>query len=168
MGSVPFVSGEIAEDFASYYLTSQQQPSIVYLGVRVEPASGTVRAAGGVLVQPLPGCPEETLDDLAALSSSIGTFAKRLDDGERPEDILSDIFRELGFEEVAQVTPAYRCDCSRDRIEQALLSVGKKELTDMIHEDHGAQVQCHFCNKTYTFTEQELIRLLERAEKTES
>lgn len=168
VGSTALVCGEIAEDFAQYYAVSQQQPSLVYLGVRVEPSGGVTRAAGGVLIQPLPGCTEETLDRLTELAPAVAAFAKRLDGGEEPEAVLSDLLGPLGWTTVGSGVPAYRCDCSRTRIEQALISVGAKDLTEMMEEDHGAAVQCHFCNKNYPFTEQDLRDLLERATSRES
>lgn len=167
VGRVNLVSGEIAEDFTAYYAQSQQQPSIVYLGVRVHPEQRFVRAAGGILVQPLPNCPDATLDALQALAPRITTLAKALDEGRGLWDIVSDVFGSLEPELVLTQTPCYRCDCSRERIMQALISVGREELTAMIEEDHGAEVQCHFCNQRYRFSEAQLKQLLWSATKGE-
>ena len=160
VGSVNLVSGEIAEDFAAYYAQSQQQPSLIYLGVRVQPQTGAVRAAGGILVQPLPGCPEAEIDRLQALADQVAKLAQRLDNAEALWTIVGDIFSEMRPQKLAQAEPRYHCDCSRARIEQALVSVGRDELTAMINQDHGAEVQCHFCNQTYRFSEAQLKRLL--------
>lgn len=160
VGSTHLVSGEIAEDFAQYYLTSEQQPSIVYLGVRENAETGEVRAAGGIIVSPLPGCPDETIEKLTALAPQIATLAKRLDDGETLQTVIDNIFVGMNPVIVSTRRPQYRCDCSRERIEKALIAVGAEELNDMIHEDHGAEVTCHFCNKTYRFTELQLKTLL--------
>ena len=163
VGSSPIVSGEIAEDFANYLLTSQQEPSIVYLGVRVSVEDGTVLAAGGVVAEPMPGCQDSLIDRLAGTADRIGTLAKRLETGEELKDVILDIFREFEPRILSEAVPHYRCDCSRERIEKALISVGKEELTSMIEEDHGAEVKCHFCNAVYRFSEAELKMLLYRA-----
>ena len=160
VGSVDLVSGEIAEDFAQYYAQSQQQPSIVYLGVRVHPSTGRVRAAGGILVQPLPACAEETISALEGLGARIATLAQSLDDGSSLSDALASIFDGCGLSVLSSAEPHYRCDCSRERIARALLAVGAEELTKMMEEDHGAEVQCHFCNSVYRFSEEELSALL--------
>lgn len=164
VGSTRLVSGEIAEDFAQYYLTSEQQPSIVYLGVREDAENGNVRAAGGIIVSPLPNCPEETIEKLTALAPRIATLTERLDGGEALQDVVNDLFTELDPVIVDTRKPQYRCDCSRGRIEKALIAVGTEELTAMINEDHGAEVTCHFCNTTYRFTELQLKTLLLQAQ----
>ncbi|MEG1525397.1 MAG: Hsp33 family molecular chaperone HslO [Clostridia bacterium] len=160
VGTCNLVSGEIAEDFAQYYLTSQQQPSIVYLGVREWAESGTLRAAGGMLVQPMPFCPDETVDLLQARAERITSLSKQLDEGTSLNEILMELFGDLDLVIMAERRPRYHCDCSRHRIEQALISVGAEELKDMIEHDHGAEVQCHFCNRTYRFSEAQLTALL--------
>ena len=164
VGSVALSSGEIAEDFLQYYILSQQQPSIVYLGVRVHPNSGRVRAAGGILVQPMPGCGDAVVSQLERMGDTIATLTKSLDDGMPLSDILSDMFAGLGVRIVSEAKPRYRCDCNRERIEQALIAVGGKELREMIEEDHGAELTCHFCNSVYRFDETELRALLSSAE----
>ena len=165
VGNCPLVSGEIAEDFAQYYAVSEQQPSIVYLGVRVHPATGRVRAAGGLLIQPLPGCPEETVDALQALAPKAAALAKRLDEGTLLPAFLAELFEGASLSLLDERLPRYRCDCSRRRVERALISTGAAELRDMIEQDGGAEVQCHFCNKTYRFTAEQLTALLARATK---
>jgi len=160
VGVCNLISGEIAIDFAQYFTVSEQQPSLVYLGVRLEAETGDVRSAAGVLVQPLPGCPEAIIDTLQERANEISTLAKRIDDGEDFEAALTEIFEGLDFEIVNRFTPILRCDCSRNRIERALISVGEQELRDMIDEDGGAQVTCHFCNTVYEFSAEELEKLL--------
>lgn len=163
VGVCNLISGEIAVDFAQYFTVSEQQPSLVYLGVRIDAASGDVRAASGVLVQPLPDCPNETIDILQARASEITTLTRRIDDGETLESALAALFDDLDFHIVERFSPVYRCDCTRERIERALISVGADELTDMIERDGGAEVKCHFCNAAYRFTADELSALLCRA-----
>ncbi len=160
VGGIHLVSGEIAEDFAAYYARSQQQPTLIYLGVRVHPQTGGVRAAGGILVQPLPDCPETEINRLQALADRVAALAQRLDNGEALWPIISDIFSGMRPQKLTEAEPRYHCDCSRARIEQALVSVGRDELTAMINQDHGAEVQCHFCNQYYRFSEAQLRRLL--------
>lgn len=167
VGLCNLVSGEIAIDFANYYAASLQRPALVYLGVREDANTGEVRAAAGVFAEPLPGCPEETIDNLQALSDEIATFSERLDAGETLEALIGRVFGELGAEIAGESEPSYRCDCSRERVERALISIGEKELLSMIEEDHGAEVACRFCDKKYRFSESELHRLLEYATKRE-
>ena len=168
VGVCNIVSGEIAVDFAQYFTVSEQQPSLVYLGVRMDATSGEVRAASGVLVQPLPGCPDETIDALQARADAITTLTRRLDDGAAFESVLAELFDGLDFRIVERFTPVYQCDCTRERIERALISVGAEELQDMIERDGGAQVKCHFCNAVYEFTAAELSDLLRMAKSEDN
>ena len=160
VGLSNIVSGEIAMDFANYYAASLQRPALVYLGVRVRADQGEVRAAAGVFAEPLPGCPDEIIDRLQAKSEEIAQFSERLDAGETPQELLESAFGEFGLVYASEREPLYRCDCSRERIERALISTGAVELSDMIDEDHGAEVTCRFCDKIYTFTEEDLRALL--------
>jgi len=163
VGLSNLVSGEIAMDFANYYAASLQRPTLVYLGVRVRSDTGDVRAAAGVLAEPLPGCPDDVIDRLQAKSESIAQFSERLDAGETPEELLESAFGELGLVYAGEREPFYHCDCSRERIERALISTGAEELLGMIEEDHGAEVSCRFCDKVYQFSEEDLRALLHAA-----
>ena len=167
VGLSNLVSGEVAMDFANYYAASLQRPVLVYLGVRVRTDSGDVRAAAGVFAEPLPGCPEEVIDSLQAKSVDIAQFSERLDAGETPEELLESAFGEFELVYAGERTPLYRCDCSRERIERALISTGHTELSEMIEEDHGAEVTCRFCDKIYAFTEEDLRALLNAASQRE-
>ncbi len=164
VGSVNLVSGEIAEDFLQYYVLSQQQPSIVYLGVRVHPVTGRVRAAGGILVQPMPGCDETVISQLEGMGGVISSLTESLDNGTSLPNALQDMFSEMDLRIVSEAEPHYRCDCNRERIERALIAVGASELKQMIEEDHGAELTCHFCNSVYRFDEAELSALYRSAE----
>ncbi|MDO4571973.1 MAG: Hsp33 family molecular chaperone HslO, partial [Clostridia bacterium] len=115
-GSCKLVSGEIAEDFAQYFYTSQQQPSLVYLGVRVQADSGEILSAGGLLCQPLPGCPEETLDEAARLGGRIAGLSAALEARMEPERFLMEAFQSLGPVVLERREPRCVCDCSRERI----------------------------------------------------
>lgn len=163
VGFCNLVSGEIAIDFANYYAASLQRPALVYLGVREDANTGSVRAAAGLFAEPLPGCPEDVIDRLQALGETIASLSERLDAGETPEAFLQRVFGELGLEIVGEREPKYVCDCTRERVERALISLGRAELTDMIEQDHGAEISCRFCDKVYQFNEEELTQLLESA-----
>jgi molecular chaperone Hsp33 len=163
VGFCNLVSGEIAIDFANYYAASLQRPALVYLGVREDANTGNVRAAAGLFAEPLPGCPEDVIDRLQTLSDSIASLSERLDAGETPEAFLQRVFGELGLEIVGEREPKYVCDCTLERVERALISLGRAELTDMIEQDHGAEISCRFCDKVYQFSEDALTQLLESA-----
>lgn len=163
VGLCNLVSGEIAVDFANYYAASLQRPVLIYLGVRVRSENGEVRAAAGVFAEPMPGCPDEVIDRIQAKSEDISRFSERLDEGETPEELLESVFGEFGLIYAGEREPLYRCDCSRERIERALISIGYDELLGMIEEDHGAEVTCRFCDKIYQFTEEDLRALLSAA-----
>ena len=165
VGMCHLVSGEIAEDFAEYFTASEQQPSLVYLGVRLEPVSGDVLGAGGLLIQPLPDCPAEHVDYVMTKANHIPRLTERLSGGENLKDIVLSLFPEGDVSFTDELHPAYRCDCSRERMERALLSLGREELSQIIEEDGQAELSCHFCNSKYTFTKAELERLLQEGAK---
>ena len=165
VGRCNLVSGEIAEDLAQYFALSEQQPSLVYLGVRVDSQSGRVRAGGGLILQPLPNCPEAELDLLQARADGIKTLAGLLDEGASLEKALEQLFSGIDWRITETRLPEFRCDCSRERLEEVLLSLGRQELEDMMQKEHGAELTCHFCNTKYRFSEEELRRLLEEAEE---
>ena len=161
VGQTRMVSGEIAEDMAFYLTVSEQTPSLVSLGVLCE--AGHVQGAGGVLIQPLPGCSEEVLQRLEALAPHLAGVSTMVRELGSAEALAAHALGGFTYEVLQQTAPALLCDCSRERIERALLSMGEGELRDMIAEQHGAQVSCHFCNKTYDFTEHELLELIREA-----
>lgn len=165
VGSSHLVSGEIAEDFAQYLAASQQQPSLVYLGVRLQADTGGVLAAGGVLVQAMPGCADDTLDAATATQERIAGFSKALESGVDAEAFLLETFCEFSPVILGAAEPLYRCDCSRERIERALLSVGRDELIDMMETDGGAELSCDFCHTRYRFTKDELRTLIREADR---
>jgi len=162
VGECALASGEIAEDFAQYYAVSQQTPSLVYLGVRVKPDTGKVLAAGGVLIQPLPGCPEEDIQFLQERAQAIAGLTRRLEEGQALEAALFEALGERPAIE-GRIIPRWECDCSRQRTEQALIALGREELHDMIEEDGGAELTCHFCLRRYQFSADDLTALLREA-----
>ena len=159
VGQTRLVSGEIAEDIAFYLTASEQTPSLLALGVMVE--RGQVVGAGGVLVQPLPGCPEETLARLEALAPHLAKVSAMARAAGNAQELARAALADFSRETLEARQPRFACDCSRERIERALLSMGETEMRGMIAEQHGAQVSCHFCNKVYDFTEADLLALLE-------
>ena len=160
VGQVRLVSGEIAEDFAMYFTASEQTPSLVSLGVLVDDTH--VEAAGGLIIQMMPGASEAAI---ASIENSAGMFADI--SGTMKEYHLEGAVDQLLMHLQPQIlekrTPRYRCDCSRERIERMLVTLGSQELQSMIDEQHGAQVDCHFCLKRYKFSEDDLKMLLEAA-----
>ena len=160
VGQVNLVSGEIAEDFAMYFTASEQTPSLVSLGVLV--SEEKVESAGGLIVQLMPGASEAAIQSIemsAGMFMDIsGTMKEYHLDG-----AVDQLLMHLQPKVLERRETCYRCDCSRERVERALITLGKKELGDMIDEQHGAQVDCHFCNKRYAFTEDDLKALLTAA-----
>lgn len=163
VGQTNLVSGEIAEDITLYLAASEQTPSMVALGVRLE--KGLVCASGGILVQPLPGCTEEVLQKIEALAPRLSALSDRIASDRDARALTEDIFSSLDHEVLEEQHPQYLCDCSRERIERALLSMGTEELVSMLEEQHGAQVCCHFCNSVYDFSAKELQDLIDLAAK---
>ena len=156
VGQTHLVSGEIAEDFAMYFTASEQVPSLVSLGVLV---GDKVESAGGLIIQMLPGASEAAIQSVefsAGMFADIsGTMKEYHLDGS-----LQQLLMHLQPEVLSHTQPVYRCDCSRERIERMLITLGREELESMIEEQHGAQVDCHFCNKRYEFSETDLKNLL--------
>ncbi len=165
VGRCAITDGEIANDFANYFVTSEQQPSLVYLGVRVDPKTGEVRAASGLMLQPLPFCPESDIEAIEKRTGEITRLTAMLEDGMELEEALSKILGGFDPEFNEEITPSFVCDCSREKIESALISLGEDELGDIIEKDGGAELTCRFCNKKYRFDRAELTRLLDEAVK---
>ena len=161
IGQTELVSGEIAMDFAQYFTVSEQQPSLVALGVLVN--GDVVLKAGGLLIQPLPGCPDEIIDQLELRSPMFADISRELTFAS-PEELCRDWFRGMNPKILERSPLRYECTCSRERMEQALISIGRKDLRSLIDEDRGAELVCHFCGKRYQFTTDELKGLLEAAE----
>lgn len=164
VGYVDLVSGEIGEDLAYYYATSEQIPTVVALGVLVNPDESIV-TAGGYIIQLMPGTNEEIveyLEDKVFFADSITTM---LTDGLEPSQILERLLGEKGLQINDRLLCKYQCNCSRDRMERNLISLGAVEINEMADEQHGAELQCHFCNKKYNFTEDELRSLISPAEQ---
>ena len=161
-GQVPLVSGELAEDVTEYFAVSEQTPTVCALGVLVNPDL-TVRAAGGFLVQLLPFADESAISTLERNIQDIPSVSSMIDSGMEPEEILQKVMDGLDPQILDEYHPVYRCDCSRERVERAVISLGRQQLDQLIQEDHGTELCCHFCGKKYTFTEDELRQIRDRA-----
>ena len=162
VGQVPLVNGEIAEDLTQYYASSEQIPTAVALGVLVD-VDYTIKAAGGFILQVLPGAYDEDIDNVEKTVQSISSVTDMLSSGKKPEDIVEQLLSDYEIEYFDNVPTGYQCDCSRDRTDRALISIGQEELTKIIEEDGRAQITCHFCDNVYDYTKEELEALLESA-----
>lgn len=155
-GQVELQTGEIAEDLTYYFATSEQVPSCVGLGVLMNRDDATVAQAGGFIVQLMPFASDEVIEKLEENIKSIDSVTKMLNDGKTPEDILNILLDGLEPEFTDTMDVRFHCNCDRDRIEKALISIGKKELQSMIDDGKPITMNCHFCNTDYTFSIEEL------------
>ena len=162
VGQTILVTGEIAEDLTYYFATSEQTPSSVALGVLMN-RENTVRQAGGFILQMMPGVSEEVVSGLEKRLSQIISVTALLDEGRTPEEILKYVLEDLDLEILDQMPVKFSCNCSKERIEKALVSVGRQELQQMIDEGKTIEVNCHFCSRHYPVTVEELKRLLLQA-----
>ncbi len=163
-GRCELQTGEIAEDLTYYFAVSEQVPSSVGLGVLMK-KDNTVRQAGGFILQLMPFAPEEVVAGLERKLADVTSVTSMLDAGMTPEQILQELLGEFGLEINDTLPTQYRCDCSRERIERALISIGRKDLLEMIDEGQPIEVDCHFCNKKYRVTVDELRELLRRSSR---
>lgn len=154
-GQTPIVSGEIAEDFTYYFATSEQVPSSVGLGVLVNP-DNTILAAGGFIIQLMPGCEEETIEAIEKHLSSIEPVSKMIEKGYTPEQILEAVLGEGNVQILSTMPVQFKCQCSKERFGAAIIGLGVGEIQEMIDEDGQAEAQCHFCLETYHFDKSEL------------
>ena len=162
VGQTQLITGEVAEDLTYYFATSEQVPSSVALGVLMN-KDNTVRQAGGFIIQLLPGASDEIIDRLEAKLSGISSITSLLDAGKTPEEILTDILGEFGLEILKKMPVQFHCDCERSRVEKAIISIGRKEIQDMIDEGKEIEVNCQFCNKHFKFSVDELGEMLKKA-----
>lgn len=154
-GQTPIVSGEIAEDFTYYFATSEQVPSSVGLGVLVNP-DNTILAAGGFIIQLMPGCEEETIEAIEKHLASIEPVSKMIEKGYSPEQILETVLGKENVQILSTLPVQFQCQCSKERFGAAIIGLGVQEIQEMIDEDGQAEAQCHFCLETYNFSKEEL------------
>ncbi len=163
VGQIPLVSGEIAEDITSYYAVSEQVPSVCALGVLVNPDL-TIKKAGGFIIQLLPTAFDDTIDAVERCIKDIPSVTSMLCDGLTPEEICQRVLAEFELDVLDDSYPKYKCNCSREKVEAALISTGKESLEEM-SQDESTEVCCQFCDKKYTFSGKEIVKLIERAKK---
>ena len=159
VGSVELVSGEIADDVTAYFAQSEQTPTACALGVLVE-RDHTVKVAGGYLFQLLPGAPDEVIDKLEAGIQAAGPVTAMLDAGMSPEEILQKAAGGLELELLETTPVEYRCYCSRERVTATLISLGKKELEDIVSQGETIHIECQFCDADYAFTPEQIAEIL--------
>lgn len=159
VGQVPIYSGEIAEDFAYYFTVSEQTPSAVSLGVLVD-TDLSIKAAGGFIIQLLPGADELLGDLITYRLEEIPTITAMLNEGKNITEIIEYIFEGMDLKIYEEETPKYKCDCSRDRVERALISIGYNDLKEIYDDGKTEELKCHFCNTAYEFTQEQIGELL--------
>lgn len=164
IGQVPLVSGEVAEDVTSYFAVSEQIPTVCALGVLVSKEDASILAAGGFLIQLLPTATEETIDRVETCIADVPPITAMLAEGLTPEQICRRALPAFELELLDSSAPVYRCNCSRERVQKALLTLGRDQLEEMAG-DPVTSVSCHFCDKKYTFTPAEIRRLIEEGGK---
>ena len=162
VGQCQLQTGEIAEDLTYYFATSEQVPSSVGLGVLMN-KDNTVKCAGGFIVQVMPFIEDEVLNKLEANIQKIQSVTSMLDNGHTPEQMLEQVLEGLDLEITDTMPAQFYCNCSKKRIEKAIISIGKKEIQEMIDEGKEIEVKCHFCNTAYKYTVDELKELLKQA-----
>lgn len=159
-GSVPIVSGELGDDFTYYFAASEQTPAAVGLGVLVEP-DNSVRVAGGFIIQLLPGLSDAEITDIERALGSLPSVTTLLDQGLEPEDMLRRLLPDTAV--LDELDIRFSCSCTRERVEQTLVSLGQQELERLIEEDEQTEVVCHYCNERYLFNRDELQVILDQA-----
>lgn len=159
VGQVPITSGEIAEDFTYYFTVSEQTPSAVALGVLVD-KDLSIKAAGGFIIQMMPDADELLADILMYRLQEIPPVTQMIAEGKTIEDILQYIFDGMDLKLLQESKPEYKCDCSRDKIEKALISIGEKDLREIYNDNKDEEVVCNFCNKKYSFSHEDIGKML--------
>lgn len=159
IGISPLTSGEIADDFANYFVNSEQRNSVVALGVLVD--KNGVKSAGGYLINPMPDATEEEISQVEQAIFQAGAMSKMLDKRLTLKEIAQKITGDENVEIIEEnITPTYQCDCSKEHMADSLATIGKEELQDIIETDEKAEIVCHFCNKKYQFSKQDLQEII--------
>lgn len=162
VGQIELQTGEIADDLTYYFATSEQVPSSVGLGVLME-RDNTVKQAGGFIIQLMPFAEDSVIDRLEQNLSQVDSVTKLLDSGKTPEEMLELLLEGLDLEIVDTVPTGYVCDCHKERVEKAIVSIGKKDIKEMIDDGKEIEVNCQFCGKNYIFTVEDLEKMYKRA-----
>ncbi|MBU3106545.1 Hsp33 family molecular chaperone HslO [Clostridium gasigenes] len=159
VGHVPLITGEIAEDLAYYFTVSEQTPSAVSLGVLVD-KDNSIKAAGGFIIQMLPDADELLADMITYRLEEVPAITTMLSEGKTIKEIIEFIFEGMDLKILEETVPSYTCNCSRGKVEKALISIGKKDLTEIYEEGKVEELKCHFCNTVYKFTKDDIGNLL--------
>lgn len=159
VGQTDLISGELAEDFTLYFAESEQKPSSVALSVLVD-IDGSIKAAGGILIQLLPQTPDDIIDQIETFLKKLPPLNEIFSEDQTTEQVFERLFEPFNMKVLETYHPNWYCDCSRERMEKALLSVGAETLTEIIEEDGKAELVCQFCLEHYGFTKSELEQLL--------
>ena len=161
IGISPLTSGEIAEDFANYFQTSEQKRTAVALGVLVD--KDGVRSSGGYIITPMPDATEEEISQVEASIYKAGAMSRMLDEKLTLKEIAQKVTEDKNVKVIdASIEPKYECGCSKEKFAESLITLGKKQLTEIIEEDGKADIECQFCNKKYNFNKEELNEILKR------
>ena len=164
VGQTILVTSEIAEDLTYYFATSEQVPSSVGLGVLME-KDNTVKCAGGFIIQMMPFAEEKTIAQIEENLKNVTSVTAMLDKGYTPEQILEEVLGNTGVEITDTIPAQFYCNCSKERVEQAVASIGHKDLVELIEEDKDIEVKCHFCNTAYNYTVEDLTNILKRSRR---
>ena len=162
VGQTELKTGEIGDDLTYFFASSEQTPSSVGLGVLME-RNNTVKQAGGFILQLMPFASEEVVDRLEKKLKSIESVTSYLDRGFTPEQLLEELIGEFGVEFLERAEASFSCNCSKERVEKAIVSIGRKELNEMVQEGKPIEVKCHFCNTAYEFTAEDLKNIVKRS-----
>lgn len=158
VGSIDIATGEIAEDIAMYYFLSEQQNSAVALGVLVD-VDLSIKSAGGFILQPLPFIEDEDLEKLENAVASVKSISDYLNNNKDIEDVAKEIFKDFDLEITDKIPVRFECDCSEERMEKGLISLGKEELKKIIEKDEEIETVCHFCNTKYIFDKEKTEKI---------
>ncbi len=161
VGQTELKTGEIGDDLTYYFANSEQMPSSVGLGVLME-RDNTVKQAGGFIIQLMPFAQEELIDKLEKKLQSMESVTAYLDRGLGPEELLEELLGEFGLEILERMDTEFSCNCSKERVEKAIISIGRKELNEMVQEGKPIEVKCHFCNEAYEFTIEDLKKIIQK------
>lgn len=161
VGQVPIYTGEVAEDLAYYFTVSEQTPSAVALGVLVD-KDLSIKAAGGFIIQMMPDADELLADVITYRLQDMKPITALIEEGKTIEDIIKEIFEDMDPKILEEIEPEYKCDCSKERIEKALISIGSKDLNEIYYEGKDEEIVCNFCNKKYKITHDEIGELIEK------
>lgn len=162
VGQVPIYTGEIAEDLAYYFTVSEQTPSAVSLGVLVD-RDLSIKCSGGFIIQMMPDADELLADVITYRLEEMASITSLLEEGKDIKEILEMVFEDMDINFLEEMEPSYKCDCSEERVEKALISVGKDTLKEIYDEGKSEEIKCHFCGKSYTFTNEKIGEILEKA-----